>query len=149
MGIAARAIIIEDGKLLTMRRNKYGSEYYTLVGGRVNEHETPELALVREVREETGLAVTSARLVYIEEHPAPYNSQYIYLCEVAPHGPVGLELTSEEADMNNYGMNIHQPLWVPIKSFEHLPFRTPPLHAAITKALKKRRPNFPSAPVKL
>ena len=149
MGIAARAIIIENGRLLVMRRNKYGSEYFTLVGGRVNEGETTDQALVREVWEETGLTVTSARLVYIEEHPAPYNSQYIYVCEVAPHGPVGLELSSEEATMNNYGMNIHQPLWVPLKSFENLPFRTPPLHAAIAQATKKGKFKFPNQPVKL
>jgi ADP-ribose pyrophosphatase YjhB (NUDIX family) len=149
MGVAARAIIIENDRLLVMHRNKYGSEYYTLVGGRVNEGETVEQTLVREVQEETGLTVTGARLVYIEEHREPYNSQYIYLCEVAPHGAVGLELTSEEADMNSYGMNIHQPLWVPIRAFEHLPFRTPLLHEAINKALKKGKRNFPSAPVKL
>ena len=149
MSIAARAIIIENGKLLAMHRNKYGSKYYTLVGGRVGEGETPDQALIREVQEETGMTVTAARLVYIEEHAAPYNSQYIYLCEVAPHAAIGLELSSEEADMNSYGMNTHEPVWVPIKAFEHLPFRTPQLHEAISKATKKGKINFPSKPIKL
>lgn len=149
MSIAARAIIIENGKLLVMRRNKYGSEYYTLVGGRVNDSETPDQALVREVQEETGMAVVAARLVYMEEHAAPYNSQYIYLCEVAPHAPIGLEFSSEEANMNSYGMNMHEPTWVPLKSFEHLPFRTPQLHEAISKAIKKGKMNFPAKPIKL
>ena len=75
MSKAARAIVVQDGKILVMHRNKYGSEYFTLVGGRVNEGESLEQALVREVREETGLSVTGVRLVFIEEHPAPYNEQ--------------------------------------------------------------------------
>lgn len=146
MGTAARAIIIEDKNMLVMHRNKYGSQYFTLVGGRANENETPEQALVREVMEETGLTVTRARLVYFEEHRAPYNNQYIYLCEVAPHGAVAIQDTSEEATMNQYDMNTHQPRWIATKAFENLPFRTPQLHEAIAKALKK---GFPKDPIKL
>jgi ADP-ribose pyrophosphatase YjhB (NUDIX family) len=152
MGKAVRAIIIENGRLLVMRRSKYGSEYYTLVGGRVNEGETSEQALVREVREETTLVVTAARLVYTEDHPSPYNTQSIYLCTVAPHGAVGLELTSEEAMMNTYGMNLHQPLWVAIDTFDRLPFRTPALHEAINTVFKKSKKGqlaFPVQPIKL
>lgn len=143
---AARAIIIENGKLLVMHRNKYGSQYFTLVGGRINDGETPEQGLVREILEETGLQVTAASLVFYEEHHAPYNDQYIYLCEVAPHADVAIQDTSEEAIMNNYQMNMHQPGWVTLKAFEQLPFRTPQLQEAIVKALKK---GFPKQPVKL
>jgi ADP-ribose pyrophosphatase YjhB (NUDIX family) len=149
MSTAVRAIIIENDKLLMMQRNKYGSEYFTLVGGRVNEGESREQALHREIREETGLMITTSRLVYVEDHAEPYNSQYIYLCEVAPHAAVGLEITSEEANMNSYGMNIHQPTWVPIRAFEHLPFRTPQLHEAISKAIKKGKLKFPDEPITL
>ena len=70
---AARAIIIEDNKILVMFRNNEGSQYFTLVGGKVDEQESPEQALVREVREETGLQVTSAQLVITEDHHEPYN----------------------------------------------------------------------------
>src|ERR1700761_7300853 len=80
MAKAARAIITENHKILVMYRNKYGSEYFTLVGGKVADDETTEQALARELKEETGLRVTSARLVFTEEHPEPYNQQYIYVC---------------------------------------------------------------------
>lgn len=143
---AVRAIIIENGKLLMMHRNKYGSQYYTLVGGRMNDDETPEQALVREVREETGLTLTTARLVYIEEHQPPYNEQYIYLCEVAPNQGASIQAYSEEAEMNQYQMNVHELAWIGKQSFEHLPFRTPQLHDAIMKGLKK---GFPKTPMKL
>lgn len=143
---AARAIIIEDGKILVMHRNKYGEEYYTLVGGRVQEGETVEAALKREVKEETGLDITDARLVYVEEHPEPYNQQYIYLCQVADHDDVAIQDTSEEGFMNKISINVHRPVWAEASSFGKLNFRTPQLQIAIVDALKK---GFPSQPVKL
>jgi len=146
MGKAARAIVIEGNKILVMHRNKHGSQYFTLVGGRVNDNETIEQALVREVKEETGLEVIRARLVFVEEHPAPYNEQYIFLCEVAPHESVAIQDTSEEGFMNRIDINIHKPLWSELSSFSKLPFRTPQLLDAITEALKK---GFPEEPRKL
>lgn len=146
MSNAVRAIVIENGKLLVMHRNKYGSQYYTLVGGRINTGETPEQALVREVMEETGLTVTAARPVFFEEHPEPYNQQTIYLCEIAPHGETGIQDTSEEGVMNKYGMNTHQPFWVNAHAFGNLAFRTPQLQAAILKGLKR---GFPKQLVKV
>jgi ADP-ribose pyrophosphatase YjhB (NUDIX family) len=144
MSLAARAIIIENGKILVMHRNKSGNEYFTLVGGRINDDETPEQGLVREVREETGMRVMAARLVYVEKHPTPYNEQYIYLCKVDPHEAVALQDDSEENTMNKYGMNMHRPQWASIQSFTHLSFRTPQLHAAIVQAFEKGFPTEPT-----
>ena len=146
MAKAARAIIIEGETMLVMHRNKQGSEYFTLAGGRAAGDETTEEAVVREIREETGLQVTGARLVFIEDHQEPYNQQYIYLCTIAPHSDISLQTYSEEYEMNKLGSNIHTPLWVSIASFERLPFRTPNLHAAITYCLRK---GFPEQPVNL
>jgi len=146
MGKAARAIVIEGNKILVMHRNKYGSEYFTLVGGRVNDNETTEQALVREIKEETGLDITKARLVFFEQHPAPYNEQYIFLCEVAPHESVAIQETSEEGFMNRIDINVHKPLWSELSAFSKLPFRTPQLQNAIAEAFKK---GFPQEPIKL
>lgn len=146
MNKAARAIIIEDGKILVMYRNKHGSEYFTLVGGRVNDEESTEQGLEREIFEETGLSIIQSQLVYIEEHRAPYNQQYIYVCEVAPHGEITLQDYSEEAFMNKLDANIHKPMWVSTSQFGRLAFRTPQLQAAIVTAFKQ---GFPSQPITL
>lgn len=143
---AARAIIIEGDKILVMHRNKYGSEYFTLVGGRLADNESPEQALVREIQEETGLQITHAQLVFTEDHPEPYNYQYIYLCQVAPHGDVAIQDYSEEGQMNRLEANMHRPVWAEIQSFGKLPFRTPMLQEAIVKSLKT---GFPDQPVAL
>lgn len=146
MAKAARAIIIQNDKILLMHRNKEGSQYYTLVGGRVNESETLEQGLIREIKEETGLSLSSSRLVYTEDHAAPYNEQFIYLCEANQHGDVALQDTSEEAFMNKLSVNIHHPQWVDTRSFATIAFRTPQLQQAIVLALKK---GFPKDPVRL
>ncbi|MFH0830992.1 MAG: NUDIX domain-containing protein [Parcubacteria group bacterium] len=50
-----RAIIVKDGMLLTIRRTKTTETYWVLPGGGIEDGETPQQALVREVKEETGL----------------------------------------------------------------------------------------------
>jgi 8-oxo-dGTP pyrophosphatase MutT (NUDIX family) len=146
MGRAARAIIIQGDNLLVMHRHKYGNEYFTLVGGRVSDGESIEQALVREVKEETGLDVTKARPVFIERHAPPYSDQYIFLCEVAPFESAEIQATSEEGFMNRLEANLHKLVWVRKASFSRLQFRTPQLHAAIVEAIQK---GFPKEPVML
>jgi len=129
-----------------MHRNKHGSQYYTLVGGRVQDDESLEQALVREVKEETDLDVTAARLVFTEEHAEPYNSQHIYLCEVGPHGNPAITEASEEGQMNRIGINLHTPAWVYIKALSKIPFRTPQLQQALIDAFKR---GFPKQRIRL
>lgn len=146
MAKAARAILINDNKILVMHRNKHGSEYYTLVGGRVDDAETLEQGLVREILEETGAHVTAGQLVFIEKHPAPYNEQYIFYCELNSYGDIKIQDTSEEGFMNRIGINTHMPMWVNVADFAKLPFRTPQLQVAIVAALQN---GFPAAPLYL
>ncbi len=54
---SARAIIIKDKLLAMVYSEKY--KYYKFPGGGIEKGENPESALVREVGEETGLAVIS------------------------------------------------------------------------------------------
>ncbi|NOX71169.1 MAG: NUDIX domain-containing protein [Candidatus Micrarchaeota archaeon] len=54
---AAKAIIIRDGKLLALKQSISGKEIWDLPGGRLKEGESPKEALIREVKEETGLSV--------------------------------------------------------------------------------------------
>lgn len=143
MNIAARAIIIENDNILVMQRIVDGNTYYTLVGGQVQEGETNEQAVIREVYEETGLHVTGTQHVYTEVNPVPYNSQYIYVCSVAPHEAIGIVIGSEEDQRNKLGLDVHAPFWVPERVFSKLAFRTPQLQLAVTKALRKGFPKQP------
>lgn len=65
---AVVALIIKDGLILTISRrnnpNKFG-----LIGGKVDDGETTEEALFREVKEETSLEIQDTVLVYQRVEP--------------------------------------------------------------------------------
>jgi 8-oxo-dGTP diphosphatase len=70
--IAAKAVIVKDGKVLILREAATYSEgtqrgRYQLPGGRVEIGEHFEDALLREVREETGLDVAIEYPLYVGE----------------------------------------------------------------------------------
>jgi 8-oxo-dGTP diphosphatase len=80
--------IITDGagRLLLVQRGHEPSEgLWSVPGGRVEPGETDQEAVVREVREETGLVVTSGPLVGSVERPGLAGSSYVirdYRCTV-------------------------------------------------------------------
>lgn len=140
-----RAIVVRDDKILVMRRNKFGQEYYILVGGGVDAGETLEQALAREIQEETGFRLLQSTLVFTESHEDMYGHQYIYLCEVEGTVPALAE-TSDEAHIHALGKNLYTPRWMPINELAGVPFRTPELQQAILLALQH---GFPPQPVEL
>lgn len=65
---AAKAVILHENKiLLTKCVNSKGDVFYTLPGGRQNQYETMEEAVVRECFEETGYNVAVDRFVALHE----------------------------------------------------------------------------------
>ena len=50
-----RAVIIQDGRVLTIKRTKPNEIYRVIPGGGVEDKETNEEALAREVKEELGV----------------------------------------------------------------------------------------------
>src|ERR1700758_5043972 len=66
--LAVSAVIFRDGRVLIVRRGRPPAHgLYTLPGGGVELGETLEQAIIREVREETGLAITPLALVGFRE----------------------------------------------------------------------------------
>lgn len=71
IGCVGAIIKDEAGRLLLIRRgHEPGKGLWSIPGGRIEPGESDEAALVREVREETGLAVTVGRLVGAVRRPA-------------------------------------------------------------------------------
>src|ERR1700751_2623495 len=66
--------VVKDGQgrlLLIKRGHAPGAGLWSLPGGRIEPGETDAEALVREVREETGLAVEAGHLLGTVQRPAP------------------------------------------------------------------------------
>jgi ADP-ribose pyrophosphatase YjhB (NUDIX family) len=84
--ITAGAITIQDEKILLVRYNdNYGGSYLAGPGGAIHyDNETLIQALIREVKEETGLEVNPYKLLFIEDQlPHHYRMVKIwFLCEV-------------------------------------------------------------------
>jgi len=89
--IPCASIIVENlaGDVLLLLRDDKPDiafpNYWTLVGGKVEEGETPEMAAHRELAEETGLkADLSPWKRYNRQHPFFIVDQYVYLAKVDP-----------------------------------------------------------------
>ena len=59
------AVILHEGRLLLMKNEE--EPYLYTVGGRVRLHETTEEAVIREVKEETGISLEIDRFLFFQE----------------------------------------------------------------------------------
>lgn len=140
-----RAIILSKDKLVVMHRNKFGKEYYTLIGGGIDAGEDNIHALLREIAEETGIQVANPRLVITEDDDKFYGPQDIYLCDYISGEPV-LAPDSTEHKINQLGKNLYTPMWLPIAELANVAFVSPQLQKALTEYLPK---GFPDRPIML
>jgi 8-oxo-dGTP diphosphatase len=67
---ACDGVIIQDGRLVVIKRGKEPYKGgWALPGGRIEDNETTEQCLVREMKEETGLDIVPVKLVGIYSAP--------------------------------------------------------------------------------
>ena len=77
MRVRVTGIVIEDGRLLLLNQDTPNTgRSWSLPGGKLEEGETLAGALVREIKEETGLDVEPGRLLYVCDH-LPGNGTHV------------------------------------------------------------------------
>lgn len=138
-----RAIIIADENILVMKRDKFGKQYYTLIGGHVQLGESLEKALFREIHEETMIHIAKPQLTYIQESTEPYGTQYVYVCQYISGVPM-LHPDSDERKINEGGTNIYTPMWLPLAQLGDVPFLPAELR---DKILEDLHSGFPETAV--
>ncbi|MCX6809093.1 MAG: NUDIX domain-containing protein [Candidatus Berkelbacteria bacterium] len=86
-----------QGKILALRRSKSG--LWSLPGGRLNSDERDWFgALKREVTEETGLEITSAKPISVEIVDDPYQVKYCVYFAVICSDTNNINLTDEHSE---------------------------------------------------
>lgn len=127
----ATAIIIRNGKLLLIHRQKPGRDFYVLPGGGVDLEESFEEACIREVKEETGLDVLSLHLV--SRYITLEKEENYYLTQVTPAEPVlGGAESQRQSPEDSYTF-----FWVGAAQLESLNLRPPAARRICLELLQK------------
>ena len=110
--VSVRGLVLKDNKLAVIFRRKINDgkieEYYAIPGGGVEENETLEEALIRELKEELNIEVNVKDLVFkIEQED---RIEYFYNCEYLSGT---FELNGEEIE-RNCKENYYEPTFIPI-----------------------------------
>lgn len=64
MRISSRCILIEDGNVLLIYRERDKEKYYVFPGGGIEENETKEDCIKRECKEELGIDIEIKKYLY-------------------------------------------------------------------------------------
>ena len=76
--IVTRAFVVKDNKVVLLWRYWKSKQYYIPAGGNIDEGETPEQAIIRELKEELSIdCVITKKLAVIEE---PLKTIHLFLC---------------------------------------------------------------------
>ena len=118
--VRARAIIIHEGKIVSMYRERQGRIFYTFPGGGMEENETEEDCVKREVLEEFGIIVNPIKKVYTYENQS--SIEYFYIAEWIS-GEFGSGEGEEYQENRNNGVYI--PKFVEISEIPKLPLMPP------------------------
>ena len=121
----ARAIIVRDGKFVSMYREKQGRIYYTFPGGGIEENESEEACVKREVFEEFGIIVEPIKKVYIYENK--FSKEHFYLAKWLS-GEFGSGKGEEFQENQNNGIYI--PKLIEISDIPKLPLMPPEVASA-------------------
>jgi ADP-ribose pyrophosphatase YjhB (NUDIX family) len=113
-----------DGRLLLIRRgHDPGAGLWSVPGGRVERGETDAEAVIREIREETGLAIKPGRLIGSVERPGTDPETVYAIRDYAAEVIGGTLAAGDDAD---------DARWVTREELDDLPL-TPGLAAALTQ----------------
>lgn len=130
---SARAIIVEGEKLLTIFRRKIdeegnAKEYYVIPGGGIEEGETNEETVVRELKEELGLEINILGYIGVVEKDKTIE-HYFHVERVSGEPTIGGPEKEKKCESNYY-----EPRFVKITELSKLDFQGIDL---IEKAIKK------------
>jgi 8-oxo-dGTP diphosphatase len=139
---SAKAIIIEDGRLLTIKNQDDEGFYYILPGGGQHPGETLTSAVVRECREELSVDVSVADIVcvreyigknheFAEEDGDVHSMEFMFACSLQSGAVVAMGEEPDESQVGFEWIHLHQ-----LQSYRFYP-------KAVRRVLAEPRQNQP------
>lgn len=121
--ITSRAIIVDNNKILVMKRRKLNHlnqivEYYAVPGGGLEEGETKEDAVIRELKEEMNIDIELIDYLGVDENDT--SIAHFYSAKIISGTPI---LGGEEKERLSY-TNYYEPMWVDINKLDDTNFRS-------------------------
>lgn len=112
----ARGVILQDSRLLLIRRTRQNSEgsidnWLSIPGGGLDPGETPEQAVVREMKEELGIDVDIKSLLAVQDVPSDESRHYYFLCTIRSGEPHIQEESEEYGRMQGKIPNTYAIEW--------------------------------------
>jgi len=119
----ARGVIFQDDNFLFIRRTRQNSEggidtWLSIPGGGLDPEETPEQAVVREMKEELGIDVNIKSLLVIQDVPSDESRHYYFLCTIRSGEPHIQEESEEYERMQGKFPNTYALEWTHENSAE-------------------------------
>ncbi|KOP64804.1 DNA mismatch repair protein MutT [Bacillus sp. FJAT-18019] len=100
--VRVTGILIEDERILLVKQSVSAERGWSLPGGRVEQGETLEEAMIREIQEETGLITKVTKLLYLCDKPDSSPS-LLHITFLLERLAGELRLPSNEYDLNPIG----------------------------------------------
>ncbi len=138
-----RAIIIDQNRILLIKRVKKDSTYWVFPGGEVEPNETNEQALTRECKEELGVNVRAKDLFLKVDSQKPETrgqKEHFYFCEITG-GIIGTGNGPEYEENSKYeGKHIIE--WVNISELSKIDLKPAKIKDSISDILSKQKTNL-------
>ena len=107
------AAIINNGRILMVYHQSAAESYWTLPGGGVSSNETLEQAIMREVKEETGLDVEIGQLLFTENYE--FGLSHCYLANLNGNDVPSLGYDPEDSHLPRKEQLLQAVAWHDLK----------------------------------
>ena len=128
------AIIVQKNQVALVKRVRGGKTYYVFPGGGVEEGETPEDAVVREIKEELGLDISVERLIV--EIAYRSHKQFYFLVKVNG-GEFGSGTGPEMIGEYPHESGTYEAAWLPISSIPNNIVYPAPVAELVVRSVKE------------
>jgi 8-oxo-dGTP diphosphatase len=135
--IIARAFIVRDGKILACKNRT--KDYWFLPGGHIEQKETIASALIREIKEEIGVAVVTYTFIGVAENMYMQSGKDVHECNFIFDTEIeNISIESQESHL--------EVKWMSAEEFGAAKILPQSLQKAVLKYLEDRTPFFIEQP---